>query len=176
MSEGAERARLYLDVDGVINAVHPGTPPFGWPESSRQRINGYPITWAPAFVDLLNRVAETPGLGVYWLTTWCFDAPSILAPALGLKGEKWPVVGYDHWRRATGLPWWKHLAIVEHLDGFTGPVLWIDDDHGSDPACRAWLSGQPQVLTMDPVTSLGVTRDQATIIERFADLIPGATS
>lgn len=168
MSQSAETARLYLDVDGVINAVTALDPKWGWERRELVRVMRYPIQFSPDFIDVLNAVAKTPWLGVYWLTTWCHDAPETLAPALGINGADWPVVGYEHWRAATGLPWWKHLAIVEHLEGFDGPVLWIDDDHGVDPATVAWLSGQPQILAMAPKTSSGVTRDEADIIERFA--------
>lgn len=168
MSEqNTEAARVYFDVDGVFNAVTRGVPEWGWESHETVKVLGYPINYSPAFVALVNRIAATPGVGVYWLTTWCHDAPTELCAALGIDGAEWPVVGYDHWRRATGLPWWKHLAIVEHLDGFGGPVLWIDDDHGVDPACRAWLAGQPQILAMAPSTGIGVTRAEADIIERF---------
>ena len=163
----AEKARVYLDVDGVFNAVASKIPNWGWETHERVKVLGYPIRYSPDFVALINEVAATPGIGVYWLTTWCHEAPTKLARALGIDGADWPVVGYEHWRRATGLPWWKHLAIVEHLDGFDGPVLWIDDDHGVDPACRAWLAGRPQILAMAPSTSVGVTRDEGDIIRRF---------
>lgn len=164
-----ETARIYLDVDGVLNAVTRKIPDWGWDTHRTKRVNGYPITWSPDLIEVLNVVAATPGIGVYWLTTWCHDAPEKLAHALGIQhGDEWPVVGYEHWRRSVGLPWWKHLAIVEHLEGFDGPVLWIDDDHGADPACVAWLSGQPQILAMAPSTGVGITRDEAAIIRRFA--------
>lgn len=168
-----ETARLYLDVDGVLNAVTLGTPSWGWERHRRERINGFPITWSPDLVDLLNELTSTPGLATYWLTTWCHDAPRILAPAIGLNGADWPVVGYEHWRAATGLPWWKHRAIVDHLDGFDGPVLWIDDDHGCDAASRAWLAGQAQVLAMAPHSRVGISRDEAEIVQRFvAECLP----
>ncbi|MGH3475327.1 MAG: HAD domain-containing protein [Nocardioidaceae bacterium] len=168
-----EKARIYIDVDGVINACQrPGFPDWGWESGEHVRVNGYGITYSPDFVALLNRVAAREGVGVYWLTTWCYDAAQKLAPALGLDGQEWPVVGHHHWSRAIGLPWWKHLAIVEHLeisDPFDGPVLWIDDDHGVDPGAVAWLKGQPHVQTLAPKTLVGVTRDQAQEIERFVD-------
>lgn len=174
MGQSAEYARLYLDVDGVLNAVTRRVPDWGWERQQTEEVNGYPINWSPDLIDVLNRVSKTPGLGVYWLTTWCDDAPTMLAPVLGLDGAEWPVVGYEHWRDSrSGLPWWKHLAIVEHLAGFDGGVLWIDDDHGVDSVCRAWLAGQPQVLAMAPATSVGITRAEAELIERFAaDLAP----
>lgn len=168
-----EKARIYFDVDGVFNAVGRVVGGSEWDWYRRVRVNGYLITYAPDVVDLVNKLSATPGIGVYWLTTWCHDAPSKLAPAIGLNGSDWPVVGFEHWRRSIGLPWWKHLAIVEHTDGFEGPVLWIDDDHGVDPACMAWLAGQPQVLTLAPRTVDGVSRADAGVIEEF---VSGAIS
>lgn len=175
MTEQVEKARIYFDVDGVLNAVTRKVPDWGWSQHRRTRIKGFPILWSPDLIDVLNGVAATPGLGIYWLTTWCHDAPGILAPALGLNGSGWPVVGYDHWRRSVGLPWWKHRAIVEHLDGFAGDVLWIDDDHGVDSGAMAWLAGQPQVLAMAPASGVGITRSEAATIQRFtAALAPPA--
>lgn len=169
----AEKARIYIDVDGVINACSSGDfPAWGWETGDKVRVNGYRITYSPSFVALLNRIAARRGVGIYWLTTWCYDAAQKLAPAIGLAGLEWPVVGHHHWSRAIGLPWWKHLAIVEHLeisDPFDGPVLWIDDDHGVDPATVAWLRGQSRVQTIAPKTLVGVTRDQGQEIERFVD-------
>ncbi len=173
-----EKARIYLDVDGVINACNrSGLPEWGWTSGETIRVNGYGITYSPDFVSLLNRVAARKDVGVYWLTTWCYDAPQKLAPALGLDGLEWPVVGYHHWTRSIGLPWWKHLAIVDHLeisDPFDGPVLWIDDDHGVDPGAVAWLRGQRHVKTLAPKTLVGVTKDEAEQIETFVSEAIGA--
>ena len=175
-----EKVRIYIDVDGVINACQrPGFPDWGWESGEHVRVNGSGITYSPAFVSLLNGIAARPGACVYWVTTWCYDAPQKLAPAIGLDGAEWPVVGYHHWTRAIGLPWWKHLAIVDHLeisDPFDGPVLWIDDDHGVDPHAVAWLRGQPRVQTIVPKTLVGVTRDQGQAIETFVSEAIGARS
>jgi hypothetical protein len=162
-----ERARVYLDVDGVFNACSRRVPEWGWETSERADVIGFPILFSPDFVALINRLAATPDVGFYWLTTWCDHAQKDLAPALGIDSADWPVVGYEHWRTSRGLPWWKHLAIVEHLEDFDGPVLWVDDDHGVDPGCMAWLSGQPQVQTLAPESYVGVTRSEAEIIGRF---------
>lgn len=162
-----EKARIYFDVDGVFNACSRRVPEWGWERHERVEVNGFPILYSPDFVELVNRVAASPEIGAYWLTTWCDDAPAKLAPALGLNGTGWPVVGFDHWRSSVGLPWWKHRALVEHLEGFEGPVLWVDDDHGVDPGSVAWLAGQPRVLTLAPRTIAGVTRDEAEVIETF---------
>ena len=164
----AEKARLYLDVDGVLNAVNFGLPQWGWGDPTRVEVNGWPITHSPDLVAAINEVAATPGIGVYWLTTWCHDAPSKLAPALGLQGADWPVVGYDRWRSDDHKAWWKLLAIQEHLDGFEGGVLWIDDDLHYDRAAVEWLRDNPLVLGLCPRTENGITRRQADIVSDFA--------
>lgn len=163
-----EIARLYLDVDGVLNAVTREVPDWGWDAHRRKVVNGWPITYSPDLIAVLNRIAKTPGLGVYWLTTWCHEAPNFLAPALGIDGADWPVVGFEHWQRARPRSWWKLAAIQEHLDGFDGGVVWIDDDHGYDPAAKAWLAGQPQIAAIAPSSVVGITRAEAELIERFA--------
>lgn len=163
-------ARIYLDVDGVLNAVNDGTPQWGWEDAPvRVKANGWSITYSPAVVSLFNELAETPGLEVFWLTTWCHDAPTKLAPEIGLRGETWQVVGYDHWRDAEPKVWWKLPAIREHLDGFTGGVLWIDDDLIWDSAARAWLHENPHVVGLSPHSQVGITRKQGGIIRDFVN-------
>lgn len=161
--------RIYLDVDGVLNAVNNRPPSWGWGAERRVEVNGWPITYSPELIDALNKVTARPGVEVYWLTTWCHDAPTKLAPAIGLHGADWPVVGYDHWRSNDHKAWWKLRAIQEHLDGFEGGVLWVDDDLRYDAAAVAWLNGQPNIVGLSPRTELGITRAQSNIVRDCAD-------
>lgn len=175
-----EKARIYLDVDGVLNAVTFNDPPqWGWDGAAiKVVVNGWPITYSPDLVAAINEVAAIPGVGIYWLTTWCHDAPQKLAAVIGLRGEDWPVVGFDHWRSKVHKTWWKLTAIREHLADFEGGVLWIDDDLHYDQAAVDWLRETPSVVGLCPRTELGVTRRQARIIADFADRLtsPGASS
>lgn len=161
-----EKVRIYLDVDGVLNAVTSGEPAWGKP--ARIEVNGWPITYSRSLIEVLNRVSESPGVRVYWLTTWCHDAPQKLAAAIGLRGEDWPVVGFDHWQAKDHRAWWKLTAIREHLADFDGGVLWVDDDLHYDQAAVDWLREHPRVLGLCPRSELGITPRQAHIIERFA--------
>lgn len=157
--------RVYVDVDGVLNAVTSSPPAWGWGAHSDAVVNGFPIRWSPELVEVLNEVTAAPGVEAYWLTTWEHDAPKMLAPAIGLKGEDWPVVGTEHhYSLELQNGWWKLVALRDHLGDFDGPVLWLDDDIRFDPVARRWLAEAPNVTAMSPRTELGITRRQARII------------
>lgn len=167
-------ARIYLDVDGVLNAVSRHRPQWGWGDPARVEVNGWPITYSPELVAVINNLSNAPGLDIFWLTTWCHDAPSKLVPALGLLGSEWPVVGYEHWKKSDPNIWWKLPAIQEHLDGFEGRVLWIDDDLHYVPEALAWVNGQPSIATLCPRTELGITLAQSRTLREFGDRLSGS--
>lgn len=167
--------RIYLDVDGVFNAVSRSRPQWGWKNApKRVSVKGWPITYSPEFVAVINDASKTPGVDVFWLTTWCHDAVEHLAPALGIDGSEWPVVGYDHWRADDARSWWKLDAIREHLGDYDGPVLWIDDDLHYSLAAVEWLKANDHVLGICPRAEVGVTKRQGDIIQRFVTEVVAA--
>lgn len=164
--------RIYIDVDGVLNAVSLSAPAWGWGAHSDVRVEGMPIRWSPELVAALNEVTASNAVETFWLTTWEHDAPKHLAPAIGLKGEHWPVVGTEqHYSKELAGGWWKLAALRDHIADFGGPVLWIDDDIRFDPPAREWLGDNLHVVAMSPRTELGITRHQMEIVRRFVDEI-----
>lgn len=113
-----------LDVDGVLNAVC-GTLPPGY---KRRSINGYDITWNPAIVTRMRQLHETGVVEIRWLTTWCHDAATKIAPALGLPLDC-IVEGADDHRNTDHKTWWKSPAAKRLSDAEPDRALiWTDDD------------------------------------------------
>lgn len=155
---------IYLDVDGVINAVSPSPVSWGWEGEGRvERINGFPIRWAPQLVDALNDLASRPHVHMHWLTTWEGDAPRDLCPVIGLDGGDWPVLRNDPAYEPTALSWWKLAALQAHLPD-DRRAIWIDDDIAFDRTAQTWLDETPRVTAFSPRTWLGLTRAQMNLV------------
>lgn len=175
--------RIYLDVDGCLNAVDakfPSEALSGWSADSwrKETVNGFPIRWSTELVDELNALVAG-GVEVHWLTTWCELAGEMIAPTLGLKGgEDWPVAGGITYELAQmwnyrSPRWWK-LGIFE---GDTDPdvenqpekIVWIDDDHylAGDAVRVTELLKAGRLLRVGPFTSVGITRKDIDDIRAF---------
>jgi hypothetical protein len=175
---------IYFDVDGVFNALPWKDTDLveetGWETWERVKVNGYWITYSPELVAAVNEIAARPDTDVRWLTTWCDDAPKLLAPALGIEGTEWPVLGtkadVDH----QNYQWWKFTLIREALLNNPEPVVWVDDDmlaaarttHGM----FAWSEAQPQLLQICPWIGAGVTKRHIEEIVKFLDDVHAETS
>ncbi|RLV50023.1 hypothetical protein D9V37_09145 [Nocardioides mangrovicus] len=163
---------LYVDVDGVLNALAP-TSDSGWESYESVVVRGYRIQWSPELVVRLNALAAREDTAMHWLTTWGADAPGALCPALGIDGRDWPVLGpVEHhiggrsWGGLADGPWWKLEAIAQHLpDGV--PAVWLDDDLRHDPDALAWVEQRGDVLGIAPALETGLTRAEVDQVERF---------
>ena len=89
--------RLYLDVDGVLNAFPYATSddmrkgvfadenPWG-DDWKRGEARDYIITWSPRLVDAINEALAHPdGPELRWTTTWEHLAPEYIRPLLGIE-------------------------------------------------------------------------------------------
>lgn len=166
---------LYLDVDGVLNAVSLDRPDWEWPDAQLRTVNGYSIRWSATLVARLNRLVARPQVTAYWVTTWGADAPRVLSPELGLDAGDWPVLGDRERERAidtlasSGLStWWKLEAVRAHLpEG--APAIWVDDDLARDPAAWRWAGEQADLMAISPDTSLALTPVDLAAMERHVD-------
>jgi hypothetical protein len=171
--------RIYLDVDGVLNAVSsraPSPEECGWSQDSwrRERINGYMISWSTELVDALNELVAD-GVEIRWLTTWCELAQQLIAPALGLKGG-------DSWKLANGVTadearmwdmgrrWWKTGVFeADHANDPADKIVWIDDDHRPDVRTTVMndLLSEDRLFIIAPFTDVGITRRDIDQIRDF---------
>ena len=164
---------LYVDVDGVLNAVSWHAPDWDWPDAQLSQVDGYPIRWSASMVARLNRLADRADVTAYWLTTWGRRAAEILSPALGVEGADWSVVGDTERARAVdtlvgSARWWKLDAIRAHLPGGT-PAVWIDDDLCRDPDALGWVEERGDVLPVSPATEFALTPQHFEQIEAYVD-------
>lgn len=151
--------RIYLDVDGVLNAYHHSPKkPFpieesgwerwikteaGWDEpvyywaagirktSSRVKKKRFPIRYSPQLIEALNEIAEMDDVEIVWLTTWSEHAGQGLSSAIGLNGSQWRVLKMpnDEWTNIHN-PWWKSIKLREDIEQNGAPDKLIWlDDH-----------------------------------------------
>lgn len=148
----AWRARLYLDVDGVLSPLpHPQRldpvwPPATWPTWVDPRAftsTPFPV----AVLDDLTLIAADANIEIVWATTWPAD---MIHNALA-------EVGYPQLR-------FRHLNPDGHIDKTTAirddvraaplPFVWIDDSRW--PGDLNWRSPAPR-LRLTPKPTVGLT-------------------
>lgn len=115
----------YLDVDGVINALHRGPVRAGY-EVTTAVAHGmeFEIRYRPAVVDFINDVSRRGLAEVRWLTTWEGDARTSLAPVVGLDE-------FSAYRDDRDLPpgrWWKAEVVTQEFRRKGQQFLWTDDE------------------------------------------------
>lgn len=161
---------IYLDVDGVLNAVtrkNPTPAAVGWPEDGWETapINGYPIRWNRELITALNELAAREDVTFKWLTTWTHDAAKILSPAIGINGQDWEVLDRDS--DGPFRPWWKLEAIRADVEAESpDKFIWIDDDLSAEREALEWLNGRAEGLGISPFMREGLTCcdiDQITV-------------
>lgn len=168
---------IYLDVDGVLNAVTLNPPTdAGWDEWQYAVVNGFGITYAPELIARMNALAERDDVTMHWLTTWEHDASNILASAIGLNGERWTVLGTEkHYSKELAGGWWKHHALVDYFPGRECRAVWIDDDISFDRAAQEWANQYAdRLLLVSPSTYRGITRELMDGIDAFVAATQGA--
>jgi hypothetical protein len=140
--------RLYLDVDGVLNAfpylsgldLRQGKFAFGshWDDDwQRGEANGYIMTWSPSLIDAINEALAHPdGVELYWTTTWVDDAPELIRPLMGIEvdpNREFVVHPRFGQTRSASIVW--KMAQIQHrigqlrdLGAEPGPWVHIDDE------------------------------------------------
>lgn len=161
---------VYIDFDGVINALWVQRKEWGWdPDSLRtSRIKGFLITWSAELVERLNALSRREHVHFHWLTTWLHEAPKMICPALELDGADWPVIGAAHYEIGArgGKSWWKHHAIQE-IASPARRVVWIDDDLYIADA-REWAKTLgDRIMLVQPDNRNGITKDTMAEIEEW---------
>lgn len=146
------RPRLFLDIDGVINAPNPPWPSTTTFTISDHRGSGYvvnyPITVAPAMVAEIDQLRADFDLELVILSTWLENRAIItdLTTALGaLRGGRLltvPRPKLSGWRPPT----WKRDALLGDLDREPGPFIWVDDQ--DVPVHGAFVKGALEVPSL----------------------------
>ena len=163
---------IYLDVDGVINAIRNGTPSqkrTGFKGFRRVTVRNYQIQYAQEIVDWLNTMDQRESVTICWLTTWEEHAPEELAPALGIDGQHWEVLTGDQ-HQWQGRNWWKLNAIRDHVGEHQPDLaIWIDDDIKLEREALNWAAETQDVTVISPDPLDGLTREDLGYIETQID-------
>lgn len=163
--------RLYLDVDGVINAEYAsGTE--RWPEQKHGIAYKYMIEWAPHMIEAL---AALP-LDLVWTTTWRDRAVTNIAPLIGYghNGRVLHPVGGISVRTTYPSIHWKSNAVYEDLE--TNPVdryIWIDDELYLGRPSHAGYVGDWQIskdgLHIRPGGFYGIQPKHIELMEEYCE-------
>lgn len=163
--------RIYLDVDGVINAVSyaPPTEATGLGDWKTGKALGYTIQWSQEVIDFLNDLATREDVEIVWLTTWMDHAATDLVELTGINGADWYVLKTDDMHHSFG-NWWKYDIIVPHLDeNPVDKVIWIDDDLDYMHRLVEDFVMSRGIHTLSPHTSAGLTRGYLDAIMEIVD-------
>jgi hypothetical protein len=164
---------LLLDVDGVLNAVHPRLPA-GW---RRGTFNGYVLSWNPTVTARLHEWHASGRVELQWLTTWTERADELLAEPMGLPrglrthGREGVLsTGFSGVRRGVS-GWWKLAAARAVAEAEPGRrIVWIDDDLVTPAADTGeWLAANAHVLVVAPDLFAGLTHAELDRVEAWLD-------
>ena len=170
------RPRLFLDIDGVINAPHPP-----WPETTTFTVSdnrgsgyvvNYPITVALAMVAEIDQLRADFDLELTIVSTW-LDNPAMVS-------DLTKALGALHRPRLLAIPprklggyrssLWKREALLEDLiENPPSAFVWIDDDetpvHGNFVRQAVDLPS----LMVGPDPEHGLTPDDLVAIRAFLE-------
>lgn len=152
---------LFLDVDGVLNAVTPASqPPVGWPDFAHHpNVNGYPL-WLSR--QMMARLLEFD-VEIVWCTTWEHDAPRMIAPLVQAPDFRVLSLGLDS----------KATVVTRELRARPQPWIWIDDDAiASGPTNAILHLGLPGHVVR-PSFDVGLTEAEIDGIAEFLDGLRG---
>lgn len=178
---GTTRRRIYLDFDGVVNALGPDQLPGAWDRYQVRKVPAtnvfgfptrFPTRCAPGVLDAIRRWHHA-GVDIVWASTWRVDTASISAT--------WdlPRLPFLEWKDHPAFDESKGAAVAEHFENDpAGVCVWIDDDLGAGPdstGAVAW-AGAHQVHTLTPMPALGLTQAHVDRIDRWLDADQSLTS
>lgn len=174
---------VYLDIDGVVNALNPNADVLEkrlqyWSEWKTDIIPNEPdadvvIVHAPELVTRINALAEKAD--VVFLSMWMNSAVDTFAPLVGLNVSEF--ADADGWNRvseryilSTKERWWKLNLVVERMDDSAQPVVWIDDwmNVGVKKFIEEHAASKGvDILVMKPDERYGLTPTMMNRIDRF---------
>lgn len=162
------KTRLYLDVDGVLNADLSKSPQhWGYGLEGTATADGYDykIRWAP---ELIERLYALEDVEIVWTTTWREDATKSLADLLGF-GHSFRVLHPDR-DPGADYQWpsikWKIAAIEAEQREDPSPFIHVDDEIIGVPAWEGWVLIHGG-LAISPHPLYGITRKHMDSIEEY---------
>ena len=160
------RPVVFLDVDGVLNAVGAAIPgPDMFTDFRRTHCMGFRIVYSP---EMGRRLAGLDA-DIVWLTTWREMANKWIAPLFG-----WPkrelLDGDEDAHDDSAMGWWKSGAVYGFVTEHQRPFVWLDDDlrFAERLGEVEWLAGcAVPHLCISPSTTVGLRPSHLDLIEQF---------
>lgn len=127
-----DRPILFLDVDGVVNALNrEGT--HAWDgaviTNAKNSIPGFDDRVWPIYASaLLGEALLDLDVNIVWLTTWKYEANSSISPLCGLPEDLYVGDWTGTRRMSEGFQDWKTKVVLQFMEDYGGPFIWIDDE------------------------------------------------
>jgi hypothetical protein len=177
------KARLYLDVDGVLNAEY---PEFKFedpehPDTSREfmirvkalnrQVNTYRMVFSPVVIRRLDELRERYNLELVWNSTWNENL-EVLRLSKYFKGldDGRVLHGVIDYKAQDEGAWskWKADVILKDQRNDNLPFIWVDDVavdyHG--PTVDKAFPDVPKLL-LNPYPVRGITAEHLDRMEEF---------
>lgn len=165
---------VFLDVDGVVNAIGADQSDLKWSIGHANPSDGwsrsFQIRWDQTIIDRLKKLHDEGRLEIRWLTTWGNGANGELRALIGLDElvvARHPST-YDMNGRGGG--WWKQDYVEFFLASEEGSrkIIWVDDELGWNREASKWAEDNG-ILVIGPPEYTGLTHEMLDSIEEFID-------
>lgn len=161
-STGSDLLHVYLDVDGVLNAMAHRTPA-GYRTA---RAGHHNLAWNPAIITALTALTSRGDVQGVWLTDWEDDTAD-LCHLTGLDALDWPVLTGDH-HFNTGSDWWKLTALQAHQQAHPTRFAWVDNDLPAEHDAVAWARATGRGACLGPWDQVGLNPGHLATLEQLA--------
>lgn len=172
------KTRMYLDVDGCINAFAPSSFTASWlaehsvgyaavtDKDSGELIRTFTIKW---YHDMIEALKELD-VELVWCTTWRHDAPSSIGSLVGFGvGDKvlHPISG----RTTFPSIHWKTDAIIKDQQENPSKFIWVDDElrYGGLPFIMTEELGDVDALVIAPDPYEGISKTNVKEMQDFIE-------
>jgi hypothetical protein len=170
------KPRLYLDLDGVVNAPHPP-----WPETTTFTVSDhrggdyvttYSITVAPEMVAAIDELRADHDTELVILSTWLENPAMIGQLSTSLDALHHPRLLTIPKRKFGGYrsSLWKREALVGDLENDPpSAFVWIDDDETPVHGDFVRQAYDLPALMIGPDPEHGITPDDLVSMRRFLE-------
>jgi hypothetical protein len=155
-----------LDVDGVLNASHPGWNRAPVIRTAFAGEAAFRLCFAPALIRRIRAVHECGAVEVRWATTWVDHIDQVIRV---MRLPRWACafnLGQDDANTDAA----KYAAALHVVETERRPLIWTDDEAIPAESSRAYCrlrSAGPRVLLIRPCSSRGLQPEHLDQIHRF---------